>query len=79
MEIEKITPNNTPYNTFGVCGMCKIEKSLDEFFQAPKDGAVSWNGTSEFCKQYHAEGKIVHGYGWHGDRYTIPETTNLSF
>ena len=57
------------------CNHCKKPKALGEFFQPPKDAAASWQGTSEFCKQCHSEGKITHGYGWYGEKWTSPETT----
>jgi hypothetical protein len=57
------------------CNHCKKSKPIGEYFTAPKDGAASWQGTSEFCKQCHSEGKIKHGYGYYGDKFVSPETT----
>lgn len=54
------------------CNHCKQEKKLTGFFNASFNSRSSEIGTSEFCKQCHAEGKIKHGYGWYGDKYKSP-------
>lgn len=46
----------------------KAKRLADFFF---RDGV----GAGVFCKQCHAAGKVKHGYGWYGDRYTCPEDT----
>jgi hypothetical protein len=51
------------------CGRCHQAKSPDYYFF--REGV----GTSAFCKECHAAGKILHGYGWYGNRYISPETT----
>lgn len=56
-----------------ICGHCKKPKSLGNFFTAPESAAVSWDGTSAFCRQCHDDGLIKHGYGWYGkDKWTSP-------
>ena len=54
------------------CACCNREKSPDGYFF--REGV----GLSAFCKKCHAAGKIKHGYGWYGDRYTSPETTGAA-
>jgi hypothetical protein len=55
------------------CQHCKTDKPLAEFFGASFDGRSHEVGTSTFCKQCHADGKIQHGYGWYGDKFRTPE------
>jgi len=58
-----------------VCGYCKTKKTLGDFFAPPNDGRANSVGSSAFCKQCHADGKIAHGYGWYGDKYKSPDET----
>ena len=55
------------------CQHCKQDKPINEFFTQPVDSKASAVGTSAYCKQCHAEGKIKHGYGWYGERYQSPD------
>lgn len=59
------------------CATCKQLKPLGEFFAAPSDGSAKWSGTSEHCRQCHAEARVPHGYGAYGDKWASPETTGL--
>lgn len=54
------------------CGCCGKMKSLLEFFAASFGSRSAEIGTSFFCKQCHAEGRIKHGYGWYGEKYKEP-------
>lgn len=53
-----------------LCGCCGQAKSRSEFFAI--EGVA---GVSRYCQACHAAGKIKHGYGYYGDRFTTPETT----
>lgn len=52
------------------CGYCGRAKSHSEFFSI--EGIAS---VSRYCRDCHAAGKIKHGYGDYGDRFTSPEAT----
>jgi len=57
------------------CNHCKQFKPLGDYFTPPKGASSSWQGTSEFCKQCHSEGKIPNGYGDQkfGDKWNSPD------
>ena len=57
------------------CKHCGVKKTLAEFFSASFDGRAHEIGTSMFCKQCHAEGRIKHGYGDFGEKFKTPEST----
>ena len=57
------------------CAECKEEKPLSEFFSAPYDARAANTGTSAYCKQCHADGRIKYGYGWYGDKYQTPDSS----
>lgn len=59
------------------CGCCKEMKKISEFFNQSQDARAGAVGTSAYCKQCHAEGKIKHGYGWYGDKYRTPDETPI--
>ena len=46
-----------------ICGTCKQNKSLDNFFTPPEGASARWQGTSEHCKECHSAGLISNGYG----------------
>ena len=58
---------------YKTCQTCKQEKTLGEFFAAPADMRANEIGTSANCKQFHADAKVPHGYGWYGDKYKTPD------
>lgn len=57
------------------CQHCKQEKPIGDYFSQPADARANAVGTSAFCKQCHAEGKIKHGYGSYGEKYKTPDDT----